>query len=300
MFKELFGKQKYATITLTNENKAVKKEIGPKRESDITYSPDGLFAKCGNCEEVIYIKEIIENKKICTKCGTYFRMSAWERVELIADSGTFVQLFSDIRSINPLNFPNYDEKIRDSEVRTGLSEAVLCGSCEISGLSCILCIMDTSFIMGSMGSVLGERITLAAEQALRKKIPIIIFTASGGARMQEGIFSLMQMAKCSAAIARLGEAGILFVSVLTDPTTGGVSASFAFQGDIILAEQGALVGFAGTRVIEQTIKQKLPEGFQRAEFLLEHGLIDNILERKNIKETLGRLLMLHKGGHIDG
>ena len=296
MFKEIFGKQKYATIPLISENKPAKKQ----EKKSLTYSSDGLFAKCGSCEEIIYMKEINTNFKICPKCGEYFRMSARERIDMLADEGTFVELFSHISTGNPLDFPGYDEKVNESQKNTEISEAVLTGICKIAGFESVVCVMDTSFIMGSMGSAVGEKITLSAEMALNKKMPLIIFCASGGARMQEGIFSLMQMAKCSAAIARLKEAGLVFLSVLTDPTTGGVTASFAFQGDIIIAEPGALIGFAGARVIEQTIGEKLPEGFQKSEFLLEHGLIDKIVSRRELKWTIGKLLELHiRGGAIN-
>lgn len=307
MLKEIFGKQKYATIPLISENKPIKDEpimgnsIAKKQEKkSLTYSSDGLFAKCGSCEEIIYIKELNVNYKVCPKCGEYFRMSARERIDMLADEGSFEELFSHISTGNPLRFPGYDEKVVENKENTGMSEAVLTGICKIAGLESVVCVMDTSFIMGSMGSAVGEKITLSAEMALNKKMPLIIFCASGGARMQEGILSLMQMAKCSAAIARLKEAGLLFLSVLTDPTTGGVTASFAFQGDIIIAEPKALIGFAGARVIEQTIREKLPEGFQRAEFLLEHGLIDKIVSRRELKWTIEKLLELHvAGGAVD-
>lgn len=303
LFKEIFGKQKYATITLTNENRHVVDEamIAKKQEKKaLIYSSDGLFAKCGYCEEIIYIKELNANFKTCPKCGQYFRMSARERIDMLADEGSFEELFSHISTGNPLHFPDYDEKVNESKKSTGMSEAVLTGICKIAGFENVICAMDTSFIMGSMGSAVGEKITLSAEMALNKKLPLIIFCASGGARMQEGILSLMQMAKCSAAIARLKEAGLLFLSVLTDPTTGGVTASFAFQGDIIIAEPGALIGFAGARVIEQTIREKLPEGFQKSEFLLEHGLVDKIVSRRELKWTIGKLLELHiVGGATD-
>ena len=195
---------------------------------------------------------------------------------------------------NPLNYPNYDEKIQNLKEKTGLNDSVVTGKCQIYGKDCVLCVMDSSFIMGSMGSVVGEKITRAFEYATENELPIIIFTASGGARMQEGIVSLMQMAKVSAAASKHSEAGLLYVTVLTDPTTGGVTASFAMLGDIILAEPNTLIGFAGPRVIEQTIKQKLPEGFQKAEFLLEHGFVDAIIERQNLKKTLSTILKIHK------
>jgi acetyl-CoA carboxylase carboxyl transferase subunit beta len=230
---------------------------------------------------------------ICGECRYHFRISAAERIELIIDDGTFIEFDSSMQSENPIEFRGYDEKVEMAVKTTGVKEAVITGMGKINGMDSVICVMDSRFFMGSMGSVVGEKITRALEKATELKLPIIIFTTSGGARMQEGMFSLMQMAKVSSAVARHDAAGLLYITVLTDPTTGGVTASFAMQGDIIIAEPGALIGFAGARVIEQTIGQKLPQGFQRAEFLLKHGFIDMIAERKELKDTLGKLICMH-------
>lgn len=255
--------------------------------------PTGLCIKCSGCGTTIYSKEIgVYN--ICPECNFYFRLSARDRIKTIADKNIFVEFDKDMIAKNPLEYPNYETKIENLKEKTGLSDAVISGKCQIYGKDCVLCVMDSRFIMGSMGSVVGEKITRAFEYATEQKLPIIIFTASGGARMQEGIISLMQMAKVSAAAAKHSEAGLLYITVLTDPTTGGVTASFAMLGDIILSEPKALIGFAGPRVIEQTIKQKLPEGFQTAEFLLEHGFVDAIVEREKIKKTLSDILKIHR------
>lgn len=224
------------------------------------------------------------------------RMTARDRINSIIDKETFIEYDTDLRTTNVLNFPNYTEKIETAMQNSSEKEAVVTGEGKITGMDCIICVMDSNFMMGSMGSVVGEKITRAIEKAIEKRFPVIIFTASGGARMQEGILSLMQMAKISAVLGRLGEAGLLYISVLTDPTTGGVTASFAMLGDIIIAEPKALIGFAGPRVIEQTIKQKLPEGFQRAEFLQERGFVDKIVHRKNIRTILSKILKIHTLG----
>ena len=257
----------------------------------------GKWVKCDNCKEILYKEDLHKNLSVCPNCGKHFRLSARRRIKQIADEGTFEEIGADILTKDPLNFEGYLKKVESLKEKTKIDEAVKCGTCEIEGQKVVLGVMDGNFLMGSMGEAVGERITLATETAIKKKLPLIMFCVSGGARMQEGIVSLMQMAKTSAAIAKLNEHGILYISVLTDPTTGGVTASFASLGDIILAEPKALIGFAGPRVIEQTIKQKLPEGFQRSEFLLEHGFIDKIVERKDMKETLAKLIRLHtKGG----
>jgi len=220
-------------------------------------------------------------------------MSAWERIGLIADEDSFTEHDASLTGTNPLGFPNYDEKIAKTQKRTGLLEAVVCGSCTIDGLECYLGVMDANFIMGSMGAAVGEKLARMFENATRDNLPAIVFTVSGGARMQEGIVSLMQMAKVSAAVARHSQAGLLYITVLTDPTTGGVTASFAMLGDIILAEPGAVVGFAGRRVIEATIKTTLPRDFQTAEFVQQHGFIDAVVPRKKLRDTLSQLLSLH-------
>ena len=253
----------------------------------------GKWVKCDNCKEIIYKDELHQNLSVCPNCGKHFRLSARRRIKQIADEGTFEEIGQDILTQDPLHFEGYLKKVESLKEKTKIDEAVKCGICEIEGEKAALAVMDGNFLMGSMGSAVGEKITLTIETAIKNKLPLIIFCVSGGARMQEGIISLMQMAKTSAAIAKLKEAGLLYISVLTDPTTGGVTASFASLGDIILAEPNALIGFAGPRVIKQTIKQKLPEGFQSSEFLLEHGFIDRIVERKDMKPTLAKLLKMH-------
>ncbi|HXX57283.1 MAG TPA: acetyl-CoA carboxylase, carboxyltransferase subunit beta [Thermodesulfovibrionales bacterium] len=255
--------------------------------------PEGLWVKCENCKEIVYKKEIEKNLKVCPKCNYHFRISARERLTLTIDDGSFVETNADLTSGDPLNFKDtlsYRERIKESRKRSGLNEAVITGEALIEGYPVVVAVMDFSFLGGSMGSVVGEKIVKAAELAIEKKVPLITVASSGGARMQEGIFSLMQMAKSSAAMGRLKDGGILFISILADPTFGGVTASFAMLGDIIIAEPKSLIGFAGPRVIEQTIKQQLPENFQRAEFLLEHGMIDMVVDRKVMRETLAALL----------
>lgn len=254
----------------------------------------GKWVKCDACKEILYKDEVHKNYSVCPNCGKHFRLSARRRISQVIDEGTFVEINKDMETRNPLNFEGYSKKIEILQEKTNIKEAVTTGFGEINGEKVVIAVMDGNFMMGSMGSVVGEKITYSIEQAIENKLPFIIFCVSGGARMQEGIISLMQMAKTSAALAKLDEAGLLYISVLTDPTTGGVTASFASLGDIILAEPNALIGFAGPRVIEQTIKQKLPDGFQKSEFLLEHGFIDKIVERKDMKDTLYKILQLHK------
>ena len=272
-------------------NKAEKKTTRNEKAADMMI---GKWVKCDACKEIIYKEELHANLSVCPNCGKHFRLSARRRIKQIADDGTFKEIGKDILTTDPLEFKGYMKKVEGLREKTKIDEAVKCGICEIEGEKAVLGVKDGNFLMGSMGEAVGERITLAIETAIKKKLPLIMFCVSGGARMQEGIVSLMQMAKTSSAIAKLNKEGLLYISVLTDPTTGGVTASFASLGDIILAEPKALIGFAGPRVIEQTIKQKLPEGFQRSEFLLEHGFIDKIVERKDMKETLGELIRLHK------
>ena len=254
----------------------------------------GKWVKCDKCKEIIYKDDLHNNLSVCPNCGKHFRLSSRRRINQIADEGTFEEIGKDILTKDPLNFTGYLKKVDSLKEKTKIEEAVKCGTCQIEGEKVVLGVMDGNFLMGSMGSAVGERITLAIETAIKQKLPLVLFCVSGGARMQEGIISLMQMAKTASALARLNEAGLLYISVLTDPTTGGVTASFASLGDIILAEPHALIGFAGPRVIEQTIKQKLPEGFQSSEFLLKHGFIDKIVERKDMKSTLADLIRLHK------
>ena len=255
--------------------------------------PEGLWMKCDGCGQMLFKEDVVNNHYSCYKCGKYFRLTTKRRIRLVADKGTFEPWDEGIENSNPLDYPDYSEKVESLKERFKLDEAVTTGKCRIHGEETVLCVCDTRFLMGSMGYVVGEKITRAVEKATEQKLPVIIFTCSGGARMQEGMVSLMQMAKTSAALKRHSDSGLLYISVLTNPTTGGVTASFAMLGDIILAEPGALIGFAGPRVIEQTIRQKLPKGFQSSEFLLEHGFIDQIAERKNMKETLARLLKMH-------
>ena len=255
--------------------------------------PEGLWVKCDNCKEIIYKKEIEKNLQVCPKCNYHFRISAAERINFIADEDSFMETAAELSTTDPLNFEDtmpYSERLKENKKRTGISEAAIYGDATINERPVVLAIMDFSFMGGSMGSAVGEKITCAAERALENKTPLIIVSSSGGARMQEGMFSLMQMAKASSAIAKLTEAGILYIAVLADPTFGGVTASFAMLGDIIIAEPKSLIGFAGPRVIEQTIKQQLPENFQRAEFLLDHGMIDIVVERKELKNTVYKLI----------
>lgn len=279
----IFKKKKYGVIN-----------VSPLDSNDTPVVPDGAWVKCNHCGKILYNKILEENYKMCPNCNYYFRLNAHERVNLICDKGTFVEFNRYIESKNLMNFPGYDKKLQLNKENSGINEAVVTGKCEINGNKSIVCIMDSNFMMGSMGTVVGEKITFAIEKATYEQLPIFIFTASGGARMQEGILSLMQMAKISSALAKHSEKGLLYITILTDPTTGGVTASFAMLGDIILAEPKALVGFAGRRVIEGTIKEKLPDDFQSTEFLLEKGFIDNIVKRDELKYTLSLLLELHK------
>ena len=258
--------------------------------------PDDLLCKCKKCGGIVLIDDVRSGGYICPKCGGYFRMSAYERIKRVADEGTFLEWDRNLVGTDPLQFEGYEAKLAATRLRTHMKEAVITGRCRIGGRQTVLCVMDGRFFMASMGEAVGEKITRAVERATKLKLPVIIFACSGGARMQEGILSLMQMAKTSAAIKRHSEAGLLYISVLTDPTTGGVMASFAMLGDIILAEPGALAGFAGQRGIDQTIHQKLPKGFQRAEFLQEHGFVDRIVKREEMRQVLSDLLMLHHAG----
>lgn len=285
-FNPIFKKTKYITLKNEVQNDQQSQEKGPN-------IPNGMWIKCSSCGKTIYKKDLEDNFKVCTFCGKHYRMNSRERIEFIIDTGTFRELDKNLQTVNPLDFEGYEEKINSLKEETGLSEAVVTGYGKIYGKDAVIAVMDSNFMMGSMGSVVGEKITRAIENATKHRLPIIIFTASGGARMQEGMFSLMQMAKTSAAIARHGEEGLLYISVLTDPTTGGITASFGMLGDILISEPGTLIGFAGQRVIEQTIKQKLPEGFQSAEFLLEHGFLDKIVKRQELKKVLYKILDMH-------
>ena len=256
--------------------------------------PVGKWVKCEKCGEILYKETLHENFSVCPNCGNHFRLSARRRIKQITDENSFIPFEVDVKETNPLNLDGYMEKLEGLRNKTGIDEAVVCGIGKINEEKAVICVMDGNFLMGSMGSVVGEKITYSIEKAIELNLPIIIFSVSGGARMQEGIISLMQMAKTSSAIAKLNDSGILFISVLTDPTYGGVTASFASLGDIILAEPKAMIGFAGPRVIKQTIGEGLPEGFQTSEFLLEHGFVDKIVERKDMKETLYKLIRFNK------
>lgn len=255
--------------------------------------PKDLLFKCPRCLNVVMTDELVKNLKVCPNCNYHSRISAEERLSITVDKDSFREFDADMISKNPIDFPGYDLKQEDLRKKTGLRDAVITGECTIRGEKCVIGIMDSRYMMASMGSVVGEKITRAIEYATEHKLPVILFTASGGARMQEGIVSLMQMAKTSGAVARHSEAGLLYISVMTDPTTGGVTASFASLGDIIIAEPKVVIGFAGRRVIEGTIKQRLPDDFQTAEFMLEHGFIDMIVERKSMRRTLAHILKLH-------
>ena len=255
--------------------------------------PDELFSQCPGCKYTIYQKDL-GSERICPHCGYTFRISAQERLALTIDMGTFLEMFKGIETQDPLNFPSYRKKLTLMREKTGLDEAVVTGTALIKGEKVALGIMDSNFIMASMGTVVGEKITRLFEYATAEKLPVVLFTASGGARMQEGIMSLMQMAKISAAVKRHSNAGLFYLTILTDPTTGGVTASFAMEGDIILAEPQSLVGFAGRRVIENTVREDLPEDFQKAEFLLEHGFVDAIIKRRELPDTIARLVRLHR------
>lgn len=272
-------------------NKALK---GEKTEKKVAM-PEGLWIKCNNCREIIYKKEVQRNLNVCPKCNYHFRISAQERIDFLADKGSFIEYDAGMEAADPLNFKDskrYKDRVKDAQKSSGLKDAFISGEAVMKGISVMLGVFDFSFMGGSMGSVVGEKATRTIERGIEKGFPVIIVSSSGGARMQEGILSLMQMAKTSAALARLRDAGLPFISILTDPTTGGVTASFAMLGDVNIAEPKALICFAGPRVIEQTIKQKLPEGFQRSEYLLDHGMVDLIVERKDMKETIGKILSM--------
>lgn len=285
MLKDFFSKpskpkkKKYATIP----SEAAKRDV-----------PEGIMTKCPECKKIIYTKDLEKNLKVCLHCGHHFRMTAMERIESLLDEDSFQPFEDKIKTENPLGFPEYLEKIKADQKKTKLDEAVVTGTGTINGHEIVIAVMDAHFRMGSMGSVVGEKITRAIEAAGEKKIPFIIFTASGGARMQEGVLSLMQMAKTSAALKMFSDQGGLIISVMTHPTTGGVSASFASLGDYKFAEPAALIGFAGRRVIEQTIREELPDDFQTAEFLLEHGQLDAVIHRHELRDTLTTVLEIHE------
>lgn len=284
MLKDLFAKKKkYATIP----SEKLKQEV-----------PEGLMKKCPRCKTIMYTKELNKNTKVCVSCDYHFQMTAQERIEGILDPGSFVEYDREMISTNPLDFPEYIDKLEKDMNASKLNEAVVTGEGTLNGMASVLAVMDSRFRMGSMGSVVGEKITRAIEKAGERQLPFIIFTASGGARMQEGVLSLMQMAKTSAALKKFGEEQGLFISVMTHPTTGGVSASFASLGDYNFAEPGALIGFAGRRIIEQTIREELPEDFQTAEFLLKHGHLDRVIHRHDMKKELAIVLSIHGAGAL--
>jgi acetyl-CoA carboxylase carboxyl transferase subunit beta len=271
-------------------------EEGKERREELKPS-DQLWTKCNSCNEIIYRKVIERNLQVCPKCNYHFQIPAQRRIDCVADPGTFIEQDADLISTDPLEFKDskrYPSRVKESQEKTGHKDAIICGEARIEGQPAMMGIFEFGFMGGSLGSVVGEKITRLIERAIEKKVSVIIFCASGGARMQEGILSLMQMAKTSAALAKLQEARVPYISVLTDPTTGGVSASIAMLGDVILAEPKAMIGFAGPRVIKETIRAELPEGFQRAEYLLEHGMVDMIVERKDLRHTLASLLEMLK------
>ncbi|WP_368657486.1 acetyl-CoA carboxylase, carboxyltransferase subunit beta [Metabacillus halosaccharovorans] len=286
MLKDLFTKpkpkkKKYASIP----SEQAKQDV-----------PEGIVIKCPSCKKIMYTKELMKNVKVCMNCSYHHQMNARERIASLLDENSFIEYDKEMISENPLNFPGYEEKLEKDRQKTNQNEAVVTGEGTINGFRTSVAIMDASFRMGSMGSVVGEKITRAIETANEKGLPIIIFTASGGARMQEGVLSLMQMAKTSSALKLFSDNGRLIISVMTHPTTGGVSASFASLGDYNFAEPGALIGFAGRRIIEQTIREELPEDFQTAEFLLKHGQLDAVINRQDLKEKLGNILDIHQAG----
>lgn len=284
MLKELFSKskkKKYATIPSERDKQDV---------------PEGIMTKCPECKKIMYTKDLVKNEKVCSHCGYHHRMNARERIKSTLDEGSFQEFNDHMISGNPLHFPDYEKKLESDRKKTNLNEAVVTGTGTINGIEVVLAVMDANFRMGSMGSVVGEKIALAAEKANEIKVPFIIFTASGGARMQEGILSLMQMAKTSTALKHYSDNGGLFISIMTHPTTGGVSASFASLGDYNLAEPRALIGFAGRSVIEQTIREELPADFQTAEFVLKHGQLDAVISRLELKHELTTILKIHQPG----
>ncbi|RUS44543.1 acetyl-CoA carboxylase, carboxyltransferase subunit beta [Cohnella sp. AR92] len=292
MFKDFFQKKKYAVVPMGANTAPNKAENGtedrPKREI-----PEGLMNRCSKCGNIQFTKELEKNLKVCSTCGHHFRLNAWERIAMTIDEGTFAEVDANLVSEDPLDFPGYKKKLKQQTDNSGLKDAIVTGTGEIAGYPVVIGVMSFDFFSGSMGSVVGEKIARAIELADEKGLPLLVFSTSGGARMQESILSLMQMAKTSAALAKFQDRGGLFISVFTDPTMGGVSASFASLGDYNLAEPGAVVGFAGRLVIEQTIRQKLPDNFQTAEFNLKHGQLDKVVHRKDMKTFLGKLLDMH-------
>lgn len=284
MLKNLFRKKEYIQV---------KSRDLEDDKNTLPNIPEGKWIRCNKCKNIIYIDDLNSNYNVCINCGFHFNIGAKTRINYIFDENSFVYMFEDILTTNPLEFDNYEEKINQNKDKSNLNEAVITGQGNICGKRVCAAIMDSNFMMGSMGCAVGEKITRLIEYATKRELPLIIFTASGGARMQEGIFSLMQMAKISQAIAKHDSKGLLYLSIITNPTTGGVTASFAMQGDIIVAEPGAIIGFAGRRVIENTIKQKLPDEFQTSEFAVEKGFVDSIVKRHDMKNYISRILSLH-------
>ena len=283
MFNDLFKKNKYGTIKTTKVSMEEKPNI-----------PSGMWVKCDKCSGIIYNEDLVSNCHVCPTCNNHLRVTAETRINEFFDKGSFKTISEEIKTGNPLGFEGYEEKLNGNRSKTTSSEAVITGVATINGIKIAAGVMDSYFMMGSMGTAVGERLTCIIEYATVNKLPLIIFTASGGARMQEGIYSLMQMAKVSAAIAKHDDAGLLYITVLTNPTTGGVTASFAMEGDIILSEPDALIGFAGRRVIENTIKESLPDDFQKAEFLLKKGFIDAIIDRRHLRKEIYNILSIHE------
>ena len=277
LFLNKKSKNKYAVIT-------------SKSKLTVDIVDDNKWKKCNKCNEIIYNEDLKNNLNVCPKCGNYFRLTSFERIELLIDEGTFIEDDIMLNSKDFLNFPGYEEKLENARENSRMVDGIISGTGKINGIEVVIAAMDFNFMGGSMGSVVGEKVTRALERGLERKMPVIIVASSGGARMQEGILSLMQMAKTSGAVKKLNEGGVPFISVPVDPTTGGVTASFAMLGDVIITEPNALIAFAVPRVIEQTVNQKLPKGFQRAEFLLEHGMVDIISERKDLKTTIYRVI----------
>lgn len=263
---------------------------GKKRTPSI---PDEMFTYCPSCKKAMITDELSDNANVCSKCGYHFYINARMRLHLIADKDSFTEVDRYMQSTNVIGFPDYEKKLKHAKLASSENEAVVTGLCSIAGVRCAVFVMEKNFMMGSMGTVVGEKITRLFETAIEQKLPVVGFTVSGGARMQEGILSLMQMAKTSGAVSKHSKSGLLYIAVLTNPTTGGVTASFAMAGDIILSEPDALICFAGPRVIAQTTRQKLPAGFQKAEFLLEKGFIDAIVKRTELRKTIGKLLWMH-------
>jgi len=299
MFKDIFRKTKYVTINSGQVKDRRSSEVSHQEEPAIVTKkelPDGLWVKCPKCGEVLFNKNLEENARVCTTCEYHFRISAALRLSLLVDENSFEEWDAELKTLDSLEFPGYEEKILDAQEKTGMTEGVLTGRANIEGVPFVIAINEASFMMGSMGSVVGEKIARAIERAIELRLPVVIFSTSGGARMQEGILSLYQMAKTSAALGKLAESRLLYISVLTDPTFGGVTASYASLGDILISEPNALIGFTGPRVIKQTIRQELPKGAQTAEFNQEHGLIDLIVARTQMRPVLARLLRYHQEG----